>query len=111
MKAKRLEIGGGKHRMNTRKRHRLFGVDRLNPRMGIGRADKIAKQHAGKFQVIDVVALALGETSVFDPLARGAQAVQRGNAVFLRRGCFVHYADSFISLIFAAAARMAFTMF
>ena len=111
MQAQRLEIGRGQHGMDARKRQRLFGVDRLYPRMRIGRADEIAEQHARQFQVVDIVALALGETRVLDPLARGSEAVQRGDALFLRRGSFVHYADSFISFIFAAAARMAFTMF
>ena len=111
VQAQRLEIGRGQHGMDTRECQRLFGVDCLHPRMRIWRADEVTEQHARQLQVVDIIALTLGETCVLDPLARGSEAVQRGDALFLRRGSFVHYADSFISFIFAAAARMAFTMF
>ena len=111
VQTQRLEIGRSQHSMDTRERQRLFRVDRLHPRMRIGRANEITEQHARQLQIVDIITLALGEPCVLDPLARGSEAVQRGNALFLRRGSFVHYADSFISFIFAAAARMDFTMF
>ena len=43
---------------------------------GRGAAHKISEQHAGKFQVIDVVTLALGEADVFDALALAAHALE-----------------------------------
>ena len=111
VKTQRLQIGRGQHRMHTRQSQCLFGVDRFDAGMGIRRANKVAEQHAGHLDVVDVIALTLRETRVLDALARRTEATQSGGALFLRRGCFVHYADSFISFIFAAASRMALTIF
>ena len=111
VQSQRFQIGSGQHGMHARQCQRLFGIDRFHARMCIGRAHKITKQHAGQFNVIDVIALALCETGILDALARCTKATQRSRAFFLWRGRLIHYADSFISFIFAAASRMAFTMF
>jgi hypothetical protein len=48
--------------------------------MGIGRADEIAEQHAGQLQIVDIVALALGEADILDALALAAHALEGGGA-------------------------------
>ncbi len=41
------EVGAGRHRLDARQRHRLVGVDRHDPRMGVRAALDLAPQHAG----------------------------------------------------------------
>ena len=87
-------------------------VDRLDPRMGIGRSDKVPEQHPRHFDVVNVVAFALCETGILDALALAAHATQRFDALLACNSCIVlHSAASLDALISAAAARMDFTMF
>ena len=81
--------------------------------MGMRRADEIAVQHARQFDVVDVIALALGEADVFDALALAAHAFELGFALFPRGSHVVHSAASWNStpLILAAAYWIALTMF
>ena len=81
--------------------------------MGMRRADEIAVQHAGQLQVVDIVALALGEADVLDALALAAHAFELGFALFPRGSHVVHSAASWNStpLILAAAYWIALTMF
>ncbi len=52
--------------------------------MRMRRADKIAVQHARQFDIVDIIALALGEADVFDALALAAHAFEGGGALFPR---------------------------
>ena len=81
--------------------------------MGMRRAHEIAVQHARQLQVVDVVALALGEADVLDPLALAAHAFEGGFTLFPRGSQVVHSAASWNStpLILAAAYWIALTMF
>ncbi len=79
--------------------------------MGVGRADKIAKEHAGQLDVIDIVALALGKARILDALAGAADALELGGAVVAVWGQVVHSAASLAALIVAAAASTDLTMF
>src|SRR5258708_29160030 len=81
--------------------------------MGVRRTDKIAVQHARQFQIVDVIALALGEADVLDPLALAAHAFECGGALFPRGSEVLHSAASWNStpLILAAAYWIALTMF
>src|SRR4029079_9493330 len=92
---------------------RLFRVDRFHPRMRMRRADEGAVQHARQFDVVDVIALALREAGVLDPLALAAHALEGGGALFPRGSQVVHSAASLSStpLILAAAYWIALTMF
>ena len=69
-----LQRLGGDDREHARHFQRLVAIDRFDARMGMRRADEIAVQHARQFQVVDIVALALREADVFDPLALAAHA-------------------------------------
>ena len=79
--------------------------------MGIGRTDEITVQHTGQLHVIDVVAFALGETRVLNPLARAAHPLEIGGTLYLIFGKVFHSAASFAAFSSLAAARMDFTMF
>ena len=108
-----LQRLGGDHREHARHLQRLLGVDRLDARMGVRRADEIAMQHARQLQVVDIVALALGEADVLDALALAAHAFEFGFALFPRGSHVVHSAASLnsVPLILAAAYWIALTMF
>ena len=108
-----LQRFGGDHRQHARHLQRLFRVDRFDARMGVRRADEIAVQHARQLQVVDIIALALGEAGVLDALALAAHAFERGGALFPRGSHVVHSAASLNStpLILSAAYWIALTMF
>ena len=91
----------------------LADVDLLDPRMAVGRAHEIAVQHAGQFQVVDIVALALDEAGVFGAAAGKAHALEGGLALGAGRDGRVHSAASFFfrPAMVSAAALIAFTMF
>lgn len=115
VQAERLEVGGGQHRNDTRQGLGAAGVDALDARMGVRRADEVAKQHARQFQVVDIAALALGEANVLDPLALAAHALEflgTFGAVLINLGLVVHSAASWkgVPLILAAAYWIALTM-
>src|SRR6202012_5474687 len=84
-----------------------------HPRMGVRRSHKIAMQHVRQLQIVDILALALGEADVLDPLAFAAHAFELGFALFPRGSHIVHSAASWNStpLILAAAYWIALTMF
>ena len=109
-----LQVLGGQHRDDAGHGLGLRRVDLEDARMGMARAMKIAVQHAGQFDVVDVIAASLGEAHVLDALALAAHALQFFGA-FERGGSggSVHSAASLYStpLIFAAAYWMALTMF
>jgi hypothetical protein len=63
------EVGGGEHREDARHLERRVLVDRHDAGVGVGAADEIAEEHSGQLDVVDVVALALGEAGVFHALA------------------------------------------
>ncbi len=95
VQAERLQLGGGQHRDDAGQRHRLGGIDLLDPRMAIGRAHEIAVEHAGQLQIVDVVALALDEADVLDALALAAHALQALDAFLAGGRCdLVHSAAS-----------------
>ena len=81
--------------------------------MGVRRPDEIAVQHARQFQVVDIIALALGEARILDALALAAHAFETGFALFPRGSYVVHSAASLNStpLILSAAYWIALTMF
>ena len=94
VQAERLQVGGGQHRHHARHRLRLGGVDLLDPRMAVGRADEVAVDHAGQLQVVDIVALALDEADVLDALALAAHALELLGAFGGGGGHVVHSAAS-----------------
>ena len=96
VQAERLQVGCGQHRDHARHLQRLRGVDLLDPGVAIGRAHEIAVEHARQLEVVDVVALALGEARVFHALALAAHALQFLGAGFpgLGGGCAGHSAAS-----------------
>ena len=79
--------------------------------MAIGRADEIAEHHAREFQIVDVIALALGEADILDPFALGAETFKLLGPRFGRFNLGAHSAASLAWLMRSAAARIAFTMF
>jgi hypothetical protein len=111
VQAQRCQVGGGQHGDHARQRLGGIGVDRLDAGMGIGAADEIAEQHALHLDVVDVVALALREPHVLDPLAAGSEALEVGNAVFDLVGVWSFIRRPPSRFISAAAARIALTMF
>ena len=85
---------------------RGFGcVDLLDACVGVRRAGKIAIQHAGQLDVVDVVAFALDETNILNALALAAHALQLFCAFGGGGGHLVHSAASWngTPLILAAA--------
>ena len=111
VKVKRREISRRQNSNHTVYRHRLGRIDGFDPRVSIGRTDEIAVQHAGQFHVIDVVAFALGETSVLNPLARATHPLEICGTLYLIFVQVFHSAASFAAFSSLAAARMDFTMF
>ena len=111
VQAQRAQVIGGQHGDDAGQRLRGIGVDRLHAGVGIGRAHEIAKQHPRHLDVVDVVALALGEAHVLDPLARGAHAFEFLDPLVAGWCLVVHSAASLAAFISAAAARMDLTMF
>ena len=105
------QVFGGQNGNNTGQRQSGVLIDRHNPCMGIGRADKISVQHIGKFDVIDIVALALGEPGILDAFAGAAKALEVGRAFFAVWSHIVHCAASLAALISLAAERMDLTIF
>src|SRR5574343_1000574 len=110
MQVEGRKVGGGQHRDDAGQSLGRIGVDRLDAGMGIGRADEIAEQHAGQLDVIDIVALALGEADVLNALAAGTHAFQVGDTFFAGGGQVVHSAASLVFISFAAD-MIALTMF
>jgi hypothetical protein len=111
MQIERTKVIGGQNSDDPGNRHRLFGVDRLDAGMCIGRADEIAEQHAGKLKIVDIVALALGEPRILDALALRTEALEGGGAFGFRGSHLVHCAASLAAFSSAAAARIALTIF
>ena len=89
-----LEFLGGEHGEHARHLQRLGRVDLLDAGVGMRRAVEIAVQHAGQFQVVDIIALALGEADVLDALAAAAHAFQLFGAFGGGGGLVVHSAAS-----------------
>ena len=104
---------GGDDGQYARHLQRLFRIDRFDARVRMRRTDEIAMQHARQLQIVDVVALALGEADVLDALALAAHAFEFGFALFPRGSHVVHSAASLNStpLILSAAYWIALTMF
>src|SRR5215813_3793122 len=107
MQIERLQVLGGKHSFDTRQLDRRLLIDRFDKGVAIRRADEIAEQHARKFEIIDIIALALCKTNVLDPLSPGAEAFEFLRA---RPGRLDFGGHSAASLIRSAAARIALTM-
>ena len=101
----RLQRLGGDDREHARHFQRLGVVDLLDARVRMRRADEIAVQHTRQLQVVDIVAPALREADVFDPLALAAHAFEFGFTLFPRGSHVVHSAASLNStpLILSAA--------
>ncbi len=89
-----LELFGGEHGEYAGDFQRLRRVDLLDAGMSVRRAVEIAIEHAGQFQVVDVVALALGEADVLDALALAAHAFEFFGAFGGGGGLVVHSAAS-----------------
>jgi len=80
MQAERFKIFGSEHGNDTGQSHCLVNIDRFDPGMGIGRAYEITKQHVRHFDVVDIIATALGKALVFDPFAGMSETFQLGAA-------------------------------
>ena len=63
-------VGAGEHREHAGRGARLVGVDRANPRMGVGRAQHIAERHARQHDVVDIAAAAAHEARILEPRHR-----------------------------------------
>ena len=104
------EVGGRQHRHHTGQGAGGIGVDRLYAGMCVRAAHEIAKQHALHFDVIDIVALALGKADILDAFAAAAQTFKLFDPFVTGWGLVVHSAAS-LAFISLAAARIALTMF
>ena len=89
-----LQYLGGDHRDDAGHCGGLRGVDLLDAGMGVRRAVEFAIQHAGQFDVVDVIAFALGETDILDALALTAHAFELDGAFGGGGGHVVHSAAS-----------------
>ena len=109
-----LQVLGGQNRDDPGHGLSLGRIDLDDARMSVARAMKVAVQHSGQFDVVDVIAAPLGEAHVLDALAIAAHALQFFGALE-RGGCggVVHSAASLNSrpASLAAAYWMARTMF
>ena len=105
MQRERFQVLGRQHGEHARDLHRLGDVDRFDPRMGMRRAHEIAVERSRQLEVVDVIALALDEADIFDPLALAAEALELFGAFFRCRRDRVHSAASWncAPLILAAA--------
>src|SRR6516164_3029910 len=108
-----LQRLSGDHRDDAGQCRGLGGVDLLHARMGVRRAGKVAIEHAGQFDVIDVIALSLRETDVLDALPFAAHTFELGGAFGGGGSDVAHSAASWYGtpLSLAAANWMALTMF
>src|SRR6516162_8761132 len=110
-----LQIVGCEHRLDSRQCQRRILVVRFDTGMAERRADEIAEQRARQLDVVDIVALALGEANVFDALASGAEAFEllgpRCGGLDCGFDFGGHSAASPALSIVSAAARIALTMF
>ena len=86
-------------------------VDPLDARVAVRRAHEVTEHHARELDVVDVVALALGEPCVLDALARAAEALELLDTLLGGRNLLAHSAASLAAFICVAAARIALTMF
>ena len=77
-----FQVVGGEHGVHARDGQRGFFVDALDATVGDGAAHDVHVQHAGHFDVVNVVALALDKASIFFAQARCAHACQREFAGF-----------------------------
>ena len=85
---------GGQHRDDAGHRRGLGGVDLLDAGVAVRRAHQVAVEHAGQLQIVDVIALALGEADVFDALSLAAHAFEFFGAFGGGGGHVVHSAAS-----------------
>ncbi len=92
-----LQRLAGDHRQHARYLEGLGGVDGLDLRVGEGAAHDVHVQHAGKLDVVHVVAAAADEARVLLPLHRVTHAANRRARLGFRHGC---------SPIAAAASRL-----
>ena len=79
-----LEVLAGHDRGDARDLERLRRVDRLDPRVGVRRADDVEPQLARQVDVLDVLALALDEARVLLALDRVAHAPDLGGRLGLQ---------------------------
>lgn len=95
VEVERDQVLRGQHRHHAGHGERRRFVDALDAGMAVRAAGEIAKQHAGQFQVVDIVAAALDKADILRPLALAANAfellltVDRGRVHML-----VHHAAS-----------------
>ncbi len=109
-----LEVLGGQHREHAGHGLGLRGVDLHDPGVSMARAMEVAVQHPRQLDVVDVIALALGEAHVLDALALAAHALEFFGALERSgKGGVVHSAASLNSrpASLAAAYWIALTMF
>ena len=104
------EIGTGENGDHAGHRAGGFGIDGDDPAMGDRRADKGRMNHPRQLDVVDVIAFALGEPGVLDPLAGASEPLEIGGACFAIVQVF-HSAASLAEFISAAAASTDLTMF
>ncbi len=65
-----LEGGSIDNCQNARRCHRLFSTNCLDLRMSIRTADNVQMQHAGQFEIVNVIALTANEAGIFDSFSR-----------------------------------------
>ena len=104
MQVERLEVGRGQHREYARDRLGLGGVDRLDAGVAVRRTVEVSVKHSRQLQVVDVVALALDEADILDPLALAAHSLQAFRALLAGRRHLVHSAASCIATPLSLAA-------
>ena len=104
VQVERDQVFRGQDGNDARDRQGRLLVDRLDAGVAVGAAHEVAEQHAGQFDVIDIMPLALGETRVLDTLAGTAKALKL-LGTFAGGWCLdVHSAASLGAFRLAAAA-------
>ena len=104
VQAQRLQFLGRQNGENSGHFHSCGRVDADDLCVRIWRAHKVAKKHPIQLDIIDIIALALGETCIFHPFARTSQTFEVLNALFAACYFVFHSAASLAAFISAAAA-------